>query len=73
MFSVSLKNYTNPVVAGGHGFYGWVLCQTSQVLGGPSSLSLVNIIRLDQPTLGALAAVYGTLSSVGIELEKMKI
>ena len=42
-------------------------------LGGPSLLSLVNIIRLDQPTLGALAAVYGTLSTVGRELEKMKI
>ena len=38
-----------------------------------ADLSSVNIIRLDQPTLGALAAVYGTLSTVGRELEKMKI
>ena len=59
MFSVSLKNYTNPVVAGGRGFYGWVPCQT----GNQRRTKFVELSKYDQ--IGSLhpALVPGWLGS----------
>ena len=75
MFLVSLKNYTNPVVAGGRVFYGWVPCQT----GNQRRTKFVELSKYDQ--IGSLHPAgprvawlrSGTLNTVGSELVKMKI